>query len=222
MGNGEREILIRPLRRSDRAAVRSICAATAWMGEPDPLRIPDGWIWAEFWTRYFTDRQWRHSWVAQCPGDGAVVGYLTGTEDVRRFDAYTPFLLPGIVARVVRRRLIRRSDSRRAILAMLRSMVAGELDLPAGIARDYPATFHADLLGEARRLGLGQAMFALFIERMRQLHAPGVHAQPLSVNEPIQRFLRREGFRLVASTPCHAFSHIDPRPIQVLTYVLDL
>jgi hypothetical protein len=192
------------------------------MGSPAGERIPDGWIWAEFWTRYFTDRQWRHSWVAQRAGDGAVVGYLTGTEDVRRFDAYTPFLLPGIVARVVRRRLIRRPDSRRAILAMLHSLVAGELDLPPAIARHYPATFHADLLGEARSLGLGRAMFALFIERMRQLRVPGVHAQPLSVNEPIQRFLVREGFRLVGSTPCGAFSHADPRPIRILTYVLDL
>jgi hypothetical protein len=137
------------------------------MGEPDPWRIPDGWIWAEFWTRYFTDRQWRHSWVAQRRFDGAVLGYLTGTEDVRRFDAYTPFLLPGIVARVVRRRLMRRTESRRAILAMLRSLVAGELDVPPAVARDYPATFHTDLPAEARGLGLGQAMFALFIERMR-------------------------------------------------------
>jgi len=28
------QCLIRPLRRSDRQAVRSICAATAWMGSP--------------------------------------------------------------------------------------------------------------------------------------------------------------------------------------------
>ena len=210
------------MRPEDRAAVRRICAATAWMGEPSPERIADEWIWSEFWTRYFADRERRSSWVVERAGDGRVVGYLTGTADVRRFDRYGLFLLPGIVLRVIRRRLIRRRASRRAILSLLRSVSAGELDLPRGIAGEYPATFHANLLAEARGCGSGSALLGAFLDRMRSMGAPGVHAQPLSVNRPVQRLLRRAGFRCVAGRPLHAFAHVDARPIEVLTCVLRL
>ena len=219
---GDVQFTIRPLRRGDRAAVREICIATAWMDEPAPQRIGDGWIWAEFWTRYFTDREMGSSWVVESRPAGRVVGYLTGTADARRVGRYVPFLLPGIVARVVGRRLMRRAESRRALLAMLRSALRGELDLPPAVARDYPATFHMDLLPEARRRGLGRQLLDRFLSRMRQLGVPGVHAQPLSVNEPILRLTEAEGFRLVGRRSLSAFAHVDPRPIEVCTYVMRL
>ena len=57
--------LIRPYRPDDRQAVRDICVATCWMGEYRPESIPDEWMWAEFWTRFFTDRQSQYlqTWV---------------------------------------------------------------------------------------------------------------------------------------------------------------
>ncbi len=108
------ECFIRPLRRSDRRSVRDICVATAWLGDPGRGHIPDDWIWAEFWTRYFTDRDPQNSWTLCRGGDGRVVGYLMGTSDVRRFDRYIPFLIPGIVLRAIRKRLLRRPETRRA------------------------------------------------------------------------------------------------------------
>ena len=47
---------VRRLRRGDRQAVRDICVATNWMGEYHPDVAPDDWLWAEYWTRHFTDR----------------------------------------------------------------------------------------------------------------------------------------------------------------------
>ena len=202
--------------------MREICAATAWLGEPAPERIGDEWIWAEFWTRYFTDRDRGSSWVVEGRADGTVMGYLTGTADVRRFDAYVPFLLPGIVLRVVRKRLIRRRASRRAILALLQSLAAGELALPPGAVGAYPATFHVNVLPEARRCGSGSVLLGRFLDRMRAVAVPGVHVQPLSVNQPIQRFLRRAGFRLLAARPCRAFAHAEGGPVDIQTWVLPL
>jgi len=213
---------IRLLRRADRAGVREICSATAWMGAPAPELIGDEWIWAEFWTRYFTDRDRRGSWVVERRADGAVVGYLTGTRDVGRFDAYVPFLLPGIVLRAVRRRLIRRQAPRRAILALLRSLAAGELALPPGAAGAYPATFHVNLLPEARRRGLGSMLLVRFLDRMRAVDAPGVHVQPLSGNRPIRQLLRRAGFRLLGARPCRAFAHAEGERMRIQTWVLPL
>ena len=213
---------IRGLRRRDRAAVREICAQTAWMGRPDTDRIGDDWIWAEFWTRYFTDRDRTCSWVAVTPGDARVVGYLTGTPDVRRVDRYVPYLLPGVVLRVVRKRLMRHARSCRAIVGLLRSMLRDELSLPPRLADRYPATCHINLLPAARRRGLGRVLMRTFLEQMRSLGAPGVHAQMLSVNEPIRRFCSSFGFRHVATSPLTAFAHVDGHPIELLTWVLAL
>ena len=192
------------------------------MGEPAGERIPDEWLWAEYWTRYFTDRQWRHSWVVERRHDGRVVGYLTGTADVRRFDRYVPFLLPGLVGRIVRKRLISRRATRRATIAMLRSILSGGMALPGGIARRYPATLHMNLLPEARRRGLGGRLFALFLDRMRSLAVRGVHAQVLSLNEPIRGFLHKAGFDLVARRPLNAFAHAHPGGVEIHTWVLPL
>lgn len=221
-GEWESDYLIRPSGRSDRPAVRAICAATAWLGLPASDRIADDWIWAEYWTRFFTDRQGDCCWVAESRGDGLVVGYLTGTPDVRRFERYVPLLLPGIAWRVVRKRLMRRRPSRRAVLAMLMALVRGELALPPRVRKDFPATFHFNLLPAARRLGLGTQLLQTFLARMRSLGVPGGHAQALSMNQPAARALRRGGFRLLASRRVRAFAHLDRQPIAVNTWVLPL
>ena len=143
-------ILIRPYRPADRQAVRDICAATCWMGDPRPELIGDDWVWAEYWTRYFTDVEPANTLVMEHLGDGAVVGYLTGTADERRFLRHTWRILPGIVAHVVRRGLLRRPAARRALLTMLESALFDER-CPPSILRRYPATWHFDILPAARR-----------------------------------------------------------------------
>ena len=213
---------IRSYRVEYRQAIRDICAATVWMGQPARERIPDEWIWAEYWTRYFTDRDSRCTWVVTRPADGRVVGYLTGTADARRFERYVPWLLPGIVFRVIRRRLISNPVSRRAIRGLLMSMLRGESDLPAGLIERYPATLHLNLLAETRGRGVGRRLFAMYIERMRSLGVRGVHAQTLSSNAAVAGFNKSVGFRMVATRPFTAYAHVDPQPISVHTWVLPL
>jgi len=222
MQDGETAFFIRPYRPADRAAVRRICAATAWMGRPAPRLVGDDWIWAEYWTRYFTDREGRCCWVVQRGGRGEVVGYLTGTADARRFERYLPFLLPGIGCRAVRRRLMCRRESRRALLALLGSLARGEPALPPRVKRQFPATFHFNLLPPARRRGLGSRLVQTFLAGMRSAGAGGVHVQTLSLNAPAAAAMKRAGFRLLARRPIRAFAHVDPRPMAAETWVLRL
>ena len=216
------EYFIRPLRRSDRGSARDICVATAWMGGPGMGHVPDDWIWAEFWTRYFTDREPQNSWVLCGAGDGRVVGYLMGASDVRRFERYIPFLVPGIVLRAIRKRLLRRPEARRAVVSMLKSIAGGEMSIPPGLVRDYPATMHVDLLGEARGRRYGARLYELFEGKMRSLGVAGIHGQTLSVNEPIARFCENAGFTLAARSPIHAFDHVETEPIEILTWTKPL
>jgi GNAT superfamily N-acetyltransferase len=127
-----------------------------------------------------------------------------------------------MVLHVVRRRLIRRRDSRRAILSMLGAVLRGELDVPERTKNAFPATFHFDLLPHARGAGLGGRLFRLFVRRMQALGVPGIHGQVLSLNRPVQEFLHRVGCRMVAARPTGAYQHIVREPVEVQTWVLPL
>ena len=213
--------IIRPYRPADRQSVRDICVATCWMGEYRPETIPDPWIFAEYWTRYFTDRRPDWAWVA-ARASGQCVGYLTGTPDVAGFERYAPFLLPGMIARVVRKRLISNAQSRRMILAMVRSLLRNELALPPAVLRRYPATWHFNLLPAARRRGMGLEMIHLFLDKLRAANAPGVHARPLSVNIASIAAVRRAGFQMVDSRPLTTYKHTTAMPIEIQTWGMTL
>lgn len=192
------------------------------MGEYRPELIPDDWVWAEYWTRYFTDQEPEHVWVA-CEGPaGGVVGYLTGTVDERRFHRYAPRILPGIAWHVIRRRLMRRHQSRRAILGLVAALLRDEMRLPPGAADEFPATCHMNLLPEARGAGVGTRLFRKFLEAMRRAGVPGVHQQPLDINPAILALLAKAGFRKVESHPIQAYAHIHPGRVELQTWVLPL
>ncbi len=192
------------------------------MGRASPEHVGDAWLWAEFWTRYFTDRDRTCSWVVERGRGGPLVGYLTGTPDARRVARYVPCLLPGIAVRVVRARLLGSAASRRALLSLLRSLAGGELSVSRGLVREYPATLHVNLLPEARGRGCATGLLRCFLDRLRAAGVAGVHAQTLSVNEPVGRFCRRAGFRIAARRALHAFAHVEARPIEVCTWVMAL
>ena len=212
---------IRPYRPGDRQAVRDICAATCWMGDSRPDAIGDDWTWAEYWTRYFTDAEPQHTWVAES-AEGQVCGYLTGTTDIRRFQRYMPRLLPGIGWRVLRRRLMRRRKPRRALLNLAASALRGEMDPPPGVARRFPATWHFNLLPDARGKGLGSRLFDTFRRCVVAAGVPGIHAQILSVNAAAVSFARKKGFALAARRRTGAFRHVQRGPMDIETWVLAL
>jgi RimJ/RimL family protein N-acetyltransferase len=211
--------VIERMRQADGRAVRRICIATCWMGEYRPEMLVDERIWAEYWTRWFIDRERQHSWVVRRRCGGEVVGYLTGTADERRFHRYVPWLVPGFARRLLRRRLDGDPVDRGALWNAIRSVIRGETDMPTTVMAAYPATWHVDLLPEARGCGLGTAMLDLFIERMRQLGVPGLHAQPMSINPAIIAVLKRAEFRLVCARRLSAFEHAVKEPIKIQTWV---
>ncbi|MFW6132656.1 MAG: N-acetyltransferase family protein [Planctomycetota bacterium] len=211
---------IRPFHRDDRKAVRRICASCAWLGRPDSTHTLDADIWAEFWTRYFTDCEPQHTWVVE-HGD-SVVGYLTGTTNAACVDRYLPRLIPSIVWRAARARLLRRPERRALVHGMLASLARGELAVPPEVRRAAPATFHVNLLAEARARGLGTSLIRTCLDRMRRLGVPGVHVQIMSHNAAAIRCAERLGFRPAGVRRLTAYARVDPQPIDVHTLALVL
>lgn len=219
------QLTVRPYRRGDRQAIRDICVATCWMGEPRAELIPDAWIWAEHWTRYFTDVERDLTWIVQprakdeCDrSPQPVLGYLTGTRDVSRFDAYGLRLLPGIVCHAIRGRLLRRKGSRRAIAAMVGAILRGELEVPGRVLRHYPATCHTDLLPLARGQGIGTEMMRRFVARLRELGVEGLHVQTTNLNKVAGATLHKSGFAMAHSAGTRAFGHVCDERIEIQTW----
>jgi hypothetical protein len=68
---------IRSYRPSDREAVRALCCATGFLGEPiDPV-YEDRELFADFLTTYYTDHEPESSFVIE--KDGELRGYLLGS-----------------------------------------------------------------------------------------------------------------------------------------------
>lgn len=219
---GDCDYLIRPYQAADGQAVREICVRTCWMGDYRPECIIDAWTWAQFWTRYYTDTQPQHCWVAVHRDSRQVAGYLTGTPDARGEDRYQRRVLPGIVAHVLRRRLMRQAMPRAAAWAMVRSAVRGELACPPNVLRSYPATFHLDLLAQARGQGLGGRLVGVFLDQMRAAGVSGVHIRPMAINAALLALAKKHQFVLLDSRPLTAFAHVERRQIEIQTYGLRL
>jgi len=218
----QKAFFIRPYRPADRQAVRYVCVATCWISEYRRSYIPDDWVWAEFWTRYYTDKEPQHTWVIERTSDAKVVGYLSGSIDARRADHYALRIMPGIAWHVARHHLLLRGLSRRPLLSMLGSLVRGELSLPRDIVEEYPGTWHFNLLSELRGSGWGWLLLRQFMEAARQEGVKGIHAQTMSENHVVNRLLEALGFRCADRHKITAFASAHNAPLEVFTWVMKL
>ena len=232
---------LRPMQPGDRDAIRAICIETCWRGGYDAAAIPSPWFWAEYWTRYFTDCEPEHTWVVvrregdadSNPGrdgaaapdggaaaDGRVVGYLTGTTDVARFDRYVTRRLPALGFGLLWRRVrAGQRVCRPALRGLIRAALRGDMHLSATIRRRYPATWHFNLRPEARGRGLGKALLTTFLARLGALGVPGIHVQNLSTSPAVSHINELFGLKLIHTGPTVAFAHLTREPVYIHTWV---
>src|SRR5437773_8525526 len=78
---------IRNYKPSDRGAVRNLCCATGFLGDPiDPV-FQDRELFADFLTTYYTDHEPESSFVLEV--DGEIRGYLLGSRKPLRHQIYS-------------------------------------------------------------------------------------------------------------------------------------
>ncbi|HVM98557.1 MAG TPA: GNAT family N-acetyltransferase [Candidatus Acidoferrales bacterium] len=180
---------IRPYAISDREAVRSICFATGFMGEPVDWLWRDGASFADLFTRYYTDREPESLWVAE--RDGKVVGYLSGCVDSKQSHGASAEVIRRVV---LRGGLVRPGIARflwRSTFDILRDRGAVEEDL--GDPR-FPAHLHINLLPMGRGIGLGRRLMNEWLDRLRTLGVPGVHLGTFAENRNGIAFFESSGF----------------------------
>ncbi len=74
----------------------------------------------------------------------------------------------------------------------------------------------------ARRIRHRPLRAARFLADVREHRVPGIHAQTLSTNEPIARFNRAAGLRMVHTQPLTCFAHAGETSLAVHTWVRDI
>ena len=194
---------VRPFRREDEPAVRAICVENARL--PEAARHED-WVFADYWTRYYTRREPEHVWVAE--KDGVVVGYLTAAFDTTRHNReMRSRVLPGLLLRMSVRGTIMHMPSRLFFLKRWATWSAPDPE-PAGLLETFPAYLHVNLRDGARGLGLGAALMEACLAEATRAALPGIHLKTLETNAGAIRFFERMGFSLVGKQ--HPFARLDP------------
>jgi ribosomal protein S18 acetylase RimI-like enzyme len=197
-------VRIRRFAREDIPAVRDICVAT---GRMKPSTAPAPWIFARYWTDYYTRFEPSHSLVA-VGADNRVVGYLTACYDTRVFRRKMKrSVLPSLLMRSVLSGAMAHPASRNFIVKRVSAWAAPDPD-PEGLLEKFPAHLHVNILKEAQGKGVGQALMERFLKEAREAGVKGVHLETLASNLPACRFFIRAGFREFARL--YPFKKLDP------------
>lgn len=197
-------MVVRPYDADDRDAVREVCHATGYMGEPASWFWRDRPSFADMFSGYYTDSEPESAFVVEV--HGAVSGYLLGALDSSQVS--NPALVLG-------RHIVRRGIAFRPGTAAFvwRSMMDAMVDVGLRRVRvkdlefadeRWPAHLHIDLLPVARGHGAGRRLVDCWFDRLRDRAVPGCHLQTLAENTRAIAFFEAVGFRR------HGPTHLVP------------
>lgn len=183
--------MIRPYRRTDRAALFDVCVRTGYLGGDARGRHPDDDLLPTIFLAPYVDLEPELAFVVAdvAAGDRAV-GYVVGTADTEEFvrrvraeylptvaDRFPPPPDPPVTETDRMLALLHRPEH------MLHPVFA-----------DHPAHLHIDLLPAVQRRGHGRALVARLLAALAARGVPGVHLSMVTANTAARPFYDRLGF----------------------------
>jgi hypothetical protein len=211
---------VRPYRKTDREGVRRVCCETGFMGDPvDPL-FGDREVFADFFTRYYTDLEPEHCLVAE--DEGAVVGYAIGSTRHRVY----PVAQAGLVAASIGPRVLWRGFLARSYDDQSRSFVRwvvgrGMRETPK--APPAAAHFHVNLLPGYRNGPVAREIVFSLIDVLEEDGADRVYGQIQTFDgRRAPALFRRWGFELFDQRRISRFETFRADPVYVSTFVKEL
>lgn len=214
------EIIIRPYRPEDRAAVRTICFDTGMMGESIASQYADRESFAEMFTTHFTDREPEHVVVAE--KDGRVVGYMCAALDSRTARSPMTYALKHVLLRGVCFRPGTAGFYWRSAFDLVTDLARS--DKPKIDFSRYPSTNHINLLPEARGGGAAFDLFFTAVDGLKERGSPGMHAEALASNTAVAEFITRKlgGEKLGSPYLLPGLRGKNGERVQAQMFVLDL
>ncbi len=206
-------LTVRPYRPSDRAALRRICADTAFFGRPiDPVFADRGLVADSLLASFLACEPGSCFVVADDAGE--VLGYLVGAVDsAREWRCFLRRTLPRVAFLVLVRLHWLRPSFWRLFLAGARIMPARRRAAAAARRRGIVGTLHVDLDERARGQGAGTRLLEAFEGLARSRGAAGI---AISVGtDGGKAFFAKHGFARLAAHPAPRLAPRGRQPDEV-------
>lgn len=161
--------------------MREICRRTAFRNRGAHAFFEDGELFADYWTRYYTDFEPESSLVVE--EDGQIVGYLLGSADSQRYARLMSRRIVPKVLALATWRLLRgryRQPSTRRMLAWF--VLHGWREIPRIPFDRFPAHFHCNLLPRGYRKSYYTRLALAFFDLLEERGVEAFHGQ---MEEPL-------------------------------------
>jgi hypothetical protein len=207
---------IRSYRRADRAAVRELCCATGFLGDPiDPI-FEDGELFADFLTTYYTDHEPESSFVLEI--DGQIRGYLLGSRKPLQHQLYSIQQNVVLFFRALLRYPCYNSRSRKFIRWLI---WYGWREVPA--APRFTPHFHINLLPEARKVSTTRALFSAYFKYLYQCGERRVYGQIVTFESRRgEKLFERYGFKVLNRAEITKYKAFYPESVYLSTVIKNL
>jgi GNAT superfamily N-acetyltransferase len=210
-------VKIRKYTSEDRQTVRDICCDTGFLGNPiDPI-FSDRELFADLFTKYYTDKEPESAFLAECEGE--VIGYLLGCKDNKKFRRY--FITYVILANLFR--LIwryfthyHRKDRRYAKWMLFRGLRETP-EIPRKAAH-----LHFNLKKNYRGIGIGKKLINTFLEYLRENGIDRVYGGVFSFEgKRTEELYKKLGFKIYDKKKITLWRDIIDKKAYLLRIVRD-
>lgn len=172
------EILIRPMKRSDKAAVERICLATAsdYLNSTEKLQEYTLLMYSRYYTRMLED-----SFVAVNYKDKPI-GYILCAPD---YNAY-------------KNSFYRNELKQMKNISMFKCIsTLGEIAYMKRFAKEYPAHLHIDILPQYQHQGIGKKLMCSLFNHLKSNNVKGVMLTVSADNKSAIEFYKMCGFEIL-------------------------
>lgn len=161
--------------------MREICRRTAFRNKGADTVFEDAELFADYWTRYYTDFEPESCLVVEEGGE--IVGYLLGSADSQRYTrVMSRRIVPKVLALATWRLLLgryRRPSTRRMLTWFV---VHGWREVPRIPFDRFPAHFHCNLLPRGYRKSYYSTLALAFFDLLEERGIAALHGQ---MEEPL-------------------------------------
>jgi len=214
---------IRKYEAKDRKVVRWICCETGFMGDPMEVYFEGREIFADTWSRYWTDYELESAFVGEV--DGVVVGYILGCLDSEKQEKiFKEKIQPSLYRQAFFSTFFLHWKNLRYMRRVVRSWRRGEFNDPMKqVIADYPAHLHTNIApAEFRGKGMGKALMTAYLDYLRGHKIKGVHLVTTSRSKMALGLYYHMGFQKLFSGPLTCYDHVTSEPMEKICLAMKL
>jgi len=190
-----KKIVIRKYHPRDEKNLRKLCCDTAYFGDPCESFFSDRELLADLLTKYYTDYESEHLWVAE--RDSELIGYIMGCFDHRKYSRImTLRIMPGSLFRAFFRKKLWCRKTWDLMVSNLKVFLFREAKLPRIDRKKFPVHIHQNVKNDFRSKGVGSKLFMILWNKAKEEKCSGMGFRALR-QDPYFLFFKKHRFNQV-------------------------